>query len=276
MIERGLLEVANDEAASVLSASLRHPVRRAHPETGAHGEAKVSAGAVGIAQLEDGRVQVLTEVDDCVLEVASAACGLAHASSPVLVRALSIAHTGVSHVLTATVLTHFQVGVAVELGDVRCGDSALSVESVNVLAHDKLEVVLLSELNEGHVRLGRVSLLNRGPYRLQVSSGLSSATSSCTLLVLLKLPLVGEALPGAGASLEHCVETGAVIGDTACCRDASTREGHEVLRSEDHLGEDVQFLIQLLRRIEILLLLFLSLVCCICHFDLDLVDLVFF
>jgi len=54
VIEWCLLEVADDEASSILCASLRHSIRRAHPETGTHYEAKISAGAVGVAQLEDG------------------------------------------------------------------------------------------------------------------------------------------------------------------------------------------------------------------------------
>ena len=268
VIEWGLLEVANDEASSVLCASLRHSIRGAHPETGAHGEAKVSVLAILVSQLEDGRVQVLTEVDDGVLEMAIATWGLAHASSPMLVGALSISYAGVSHVLTATVLTNFQVCVAVEFGEVCCGDSTLSVQAVNVLAHDELEVVFLSELDEGHVCLGWVGLLNRGPYGLRVCSFLCSSSScSCLLLLFLELPLVREALPGAWASLQDCVETGTVIGDSTCCRDASSCEGHKVLGSEDHLGKDVQLLVKFFRRVEVLLFLLFSLVCCICHFD---------
>ena len=112
VIEWRLLEVANDEASSVLSASFRHSIRRAHPETGTHNEAKVSAGAVGFSQLEDGRVQVLAEVDNRILKMSITTWGLAHASSPVLVSALSIAHSGVSHVLTSALFTNFQVCVS--------------------------------------------------------------------------------------------------------------------------------------------------------------------
>ena len=56
VIEWRLLEIANDEASSALSAGLRHSICRAHSETGTHDEAKVSAGAVLVAQLKDGVV----------------------------------------------------------------------------------------------------------------------------------------------------------------------------------------------------------------------------
>ena len=271
VIEWCLLEVANDEASTVLCTSLRHSIRRAHPETGTHDEAKVSAGAVGVAQLKDGWVQVLVEVDDSVLKMSIATWVLAHASSPVLVSTLSIANSGISHVLTATFLTNFQVCVSMKFSDVLCGDSTLPVQSVNVLAHDELEVVFLSELDEGHVRLRWVGLLNRCSYNL-VSCGFlgstcSCSSSSCFLLLFFKLSLVREALPGAWASLQDCVETGAVIGDTTCCADSGTCECHKVRGSQDHLGEEGHLLIQYFRSIEILLLLFLCLVCCICHFD---------
>ena len=247
VIEWRLLEVANDEASSVRSAGLRHSICRAHSETGTHDEAKVSAGAVLVAQLKDGVVEVLIEVDDCILKMSIATWVLTHASSPVLVSTLSIANSGVSHVLTATFLTNLQVCVSVKFGDVLCGDSTLSVQAVNVLAHDVLEVVFLSELDEGHVRLGWVGLLNRCPYNLIVcgflGSTCSNSCSSCFLLFFLKLSLVREALPGAWASLKDCVETGTVIGDSTCCADSGTCECHKVLGSQDHLGEEVHLLI---------------------------------
>ena len=246
MIEWCLLEVADDEASSILCASLRHSICRANPETGTHNEAKVSAGAVGVAQLEDGWVQVLVEVDDGILEMSIAAWALAHASSPVLVSTLSVANSGVSHVFAATFLTNFQVCVSVKFSDVLGGDSTLSVQAVNVLANDELEVVFLSELDEGHVRLGWVGLLNRCPYNLLVSGLLDStcSSSSCFLLLLfLKLSLVREALPGTWASLKDCVETGTVIGDSTSCADSGTCECHKVRGSQDHLGEEVHLLI---------------------------------
>ena len=143
VIEWGLLEVANDELASILSASLRHRIRRTHPETGAHGEAQVSVGAVGPPRLENVPIQGLTEVDNGVLEVTIATCALALTSSSVIVGTLSRTSTLVSHVLTSTILTNFQVCVAVEFGDVCSRDSTLPVQAVNVLAYDELEVVLL-------------------------------------------------------------------------------------------------------------------------------------
>ena len=88
------------------------------------------------------------------------------------------------------------------------------MQTVNVLAYDELEVVLLSELDEGHVRLGWVGLLNRGPYGLRVCGFLCSSSSICFPLLFLKLPLVCQALPSAWASLQDCVKAGTVIGDT--------------------------------------------------------------
>ena len=143
VIEWGLLEVANDEAASVLCASARHSIRRAHPEAGTHGEAQVSVGAVGPPFLENVPIQGLTEVDNGVLKVTIATCALALTSSSVIVGTLGGTSTLVPHVLTSAILTNFQVCVAVEFGDVCSRDSTLPVQAVNILAYDELEVVLL-------------------------------------------------------------------------------------------------------------------------------------
>ena len=142
VIEWGLLQIANDEAASVLCASLRHRICRTYPETGTHGEAKVSVGAVGVSGREDLTVQGLAEVDDGVLEVTIATRVLALTSSSVIVGPLGSAGTLVSHVLTTTVLTNLQVCVAVEFGEVLSGDSTLPMKAVHVLAYDEFEVVL--------------------------------------------------------------------------------------------------------------------------------------
>jgi len=161
VVERCLLQVANNEATSVLSTSSRHAVGGRYTKAGAHGEAEVCVSAVLLTKLKDSRVEVLAEVDDRVLEVTIAAWSLALASSSVLLGLLGVAHTVVAHELATTILAHLEVCVAVKLGNAGCRDAALAVEAIDILADDELEVLLLHELNERHVSQGWVGLLDR-------------------------------------------------------------------------------------------------------------------
>ena len=226
VIERGLLQVANDEAASVLSAGCGHSVGGRDAEAGAHGEAEVCMSAVLLTKLKDSRVEILAEVDDRVLEVTIAARTLALASCSVLLGLLSVAYTMVAHVLAATLLANLEVRVAVELRNASCGDTALAVKAIDILADDVFQVLLLHELNERHVSEGWVGLLDGGAKGTCV---VRLTTSSASALLLLSVPLlVCRGFPAAWASFENGVEARSVVGDSTGCRDASACERYKV------------------------------------------------
>ena len=65
-----------------------------------------------------------------------------------------VSYTGpeVPHVLTATLLTALQVGVAMELGKLLGVHVAPTVESVNILTDGELHLTDLMQLHHCHVR----------------------------------------------------------------------------------------------------------------------------
>ena len=216
VIERRALQVADDKATSILSALLGERVGWRDSETSAHGEAQVSCRAVLLTKLEDSRVEVLPEVDDGILEESIAASRLALSSRSVLFGLLSVTYTSVSHVLTTALLANFEVCVAVELGEVCGGDAAFPVQTVDILTHDELEMVLLGELNHCHVGLRWVRLLNRSSHRALVSGHLwpgASALSSCSLLGC-KLLLVRSGLPATWSRLKHSIVSATIVWDS--------------------------------------------------------------
>ena len=105
-------------------------------------------------------MQVLAEVDSRILKEAIAAWHAALAASAVQSDISLDAAPHVAHVDALALLAVLQVGVAVELGNLRGWNAALSMKSINVLAHDEFQVVLFHELNECHMSLRWVSLLD--------------------------------------------------------------------------------------------------------------------
>ena len=57
----------------------------------------------------------------------------------------------VTHVLTITLLTDLHIRVSVKLCDVGSWNATLAVQAIHVLTDDVLEVILLRQLNHGHV-----------------------------------------------------------------------------------------------------------------------------
>ena len=265
VVERCLLQVANNETTSVLSTSSRHAVGRRYTKAGAHGKAEVCVSAVLLTKLKDSRVEVLAEVDDRVLEVTIAAWSLALASSSVLLGLLGVAHTVVAHELATTILAHLEVCVAMKLSNAGCRDAALAMETIDILADDVLEVLLLHELNERHVGQGWVGLLD-GSAKGGSVCWLTSTSCTSALLLFSVLLLVGRGLPASRASAKNGVVARSVVGNSTGGRDTSTSESYKVARGDDHLGEKVELLIQHLRAVEVLLLLFFSLESSVCHF----------
>lgn len=127
MVKWCLLQIANDEAATVHRASLWHAVSWRHSQTRAHRKTQISTLAVGLAQLQDGWVEILAEVDDRVLEEAIATWALTLAPCPMLLGLLRSSHAMVTHVLTTALFAHLKVRVAVKLSDVGSRDATLAM-----------------------------------------------------------------------------------------------------------------------------------------------------
>ena len=158
VIQRSLLEVADDEATSIDCASLWESVSGRDTQTRSHGNAEIRVSAALLAEHEDSFVQILAKVDDGVLEMAIASWALALASGAVLFGLLRVADAMVAHVLAATFLADFEVRVAVELRNAGGRNATLAMQTIDVLTSDILQVVPVHQLNQGHVSLRRVSL----------------------------------------------------------------------------------------------------------------------
>ena len=200
--------------------------------------------------------------------MAIAAWALTLATSAVLFGLLSIADAMVTHVLAATFLANFEIRITVQLRNAGGWNATLAMKTIDILTHDMLEMVLLHKFNHGHMRDRWVCFLNCSPNSSFVSRHLSSSCTTCScssLLLFSVLLFVGCSLPAAWARLKNGVISGAVVGNTAGGGDASASEHGHVLGREDHLGEHGDLLVEDGRLIEVLLLLFFSLECSVCH-----------
>ena len=106
-------------------------------------------------------MQVLAEVDGRIFKEAIAARHAALAASAVQSDISLDAASHVSHVNALTLLAVLQIRVSMKLRNLRGWNAAFSMQSIDVLTHDKLQMVLFHELNERHMSLGRVRLLDR-------------------------------------------------------------------------------------------------------------------
>ena len=277
-VKRSLLKVANNKATSIDSASLWEGVSRRDTQTRSHGDAEIRVSAALLTKHEDSIIQLLAKVDDCVLEMAIAAWALAHATRAVLFSLLGVAYTMVTHVLAATFLANFEVRVSVQLRNAGGRNATLTMKTIDVLTDDMLEMVLLHQFNHGHMRNRWVCFLNCSLNSSLVSRHLSSCTTSgCSSLLLFSILLfIGCSLPAAWARLKNGVISRAVVGNTAGGGDASASEHRHVLRREDHLGEHGDLLVEDGRLIEVLLLLFFSLMSSVCHCEMCVFEVVCF
>jgi len=103
-------------------------------------------------------VEVLTEVDNGVLELASASSIITLSSSLVFLASTSNSNCIISKVVATALHALLFISVAVYLSDFVSWDSTLSMEAVGVLRDDVLEEAFVHQLDHGHVSLGWVSL----------------------------------------------------------------------------------------------------------------------
>ena len=90
--------------------------------------------------------------------MAIAVRGLTHSASSVLEDTFCSTDARISHVLASTVLADLEHRVTVELCKIRRRDTTLAMQTIKVLTSDILQMVPIHKLNQGHVRLRRVSL----------------------------------------------------------------------------------------------------------------------
>ena len=236
VVSRRLLEVADDQVASVASGSDRHTVSRRNAEAASHDKAEICRGAVLLSIIENLRVKALIEVDNGVLEVSIASWALAHAASAVIVYPLGLTNTAIAHVLTSTFLADLEIRVSMKLGKVGCGDSRLAMKTIDILAYDVFQVVSVHQLDHSHVSQGWVGLLDGLAKGVLVSGTLGGCSLGCLrLLHLLELLLVRGCLPASGTSLEDGIESGSIVRNSTGGRDTSSSESDHMLCGEDHL-----------------------------------------
>ena len=149
-------------------------------------------------------VQILSKVDNCVLQVAIAALSFTLAACLVLLGLLSSAHFEITREPSTTLHALLKVLVTVDFGYLFRVNTTFEMETVNVLANNTLQDSSVLKFNKGHVRNRWPSLLNC----------LREGDSMCEwqglalpLAIFLKLLLKGGLLPAAGTCLQHCVVT---------------------------------------------------------------------
>merc|ERR1719498_241982 len=164
--------------------------------------------------LEQVLIVVLPKVQNGVTEVASTTGALS--AGLVLLAVVGSPHTVVSQLSQAAVFADFEVGVAVQLGNLALGNSTLQVESINILRYHMLANIPAAQLSDGHVSWSwHGALYGCVEPRLWDGLGLEGA-------ILPRLLDVGQLLPATRSGLQHGVGTASVIGNTSRCGQTSS------------------------------------------------------
>ena len=127
---------------------------------------------------------------------------------------LGCACTIVAHILLGAPTAHFKVCVSVDFGHSIWVDSALAMESVDVLADNSLQDTSIHQLNHSHMCLGGLCLTDGLLEGSCVSCGQGLAGPFHILLILL---LKGCLLPAARSSLENRTIPGTIVWNTSGC-----------------------------------------------------------
>ena len=127
------LEVDDDKIASSFFAGTGHGSSWLNSEAGSHSKHKISFVTMSETHVENVFSEVFVEVDDGVLEVASAYWVVALSTSLVLVNLLGISSSEVSHVLLSALHALFFIGVTMYLRNLVGWNSRLSMEAIGIL-----------------------------------------------------------------------------------------------------------------------------------------------
>ena len=114
---------------------------------------KITDSAIVEAKLLNVLIQLLTKVDDRVLERTITAWGVAVSSSEMVFGSLGITDSVISHMLASTLGANFKVRVSMELRHHLRWNSTLAMKPIDILTDDVLEVLSLHEFDECHVSL---------------------------------------------------------------------------------------------------------------------------
>ena len=147
LVDLSLLKVDHYELSSIHEASKWHHARWIDSHTRAHRDDQVRPRMQLKTLFENASDKVLTEVDNSVLQFTAAPWSVTNAAGFVLLSILGAADSVVSHVLSVTLDTEFEVCVPVELSHDLWVDSTLAVETVDVLTDDALEDAAILQLN---------------------------------------------------------------------------------------------------------------------------------
>ena len=215
------MEVNNDQLAAFFPRGLCHCASRCDAEARTETEHQVSLATIAKASIKILLPQVLTKVDDGVLQWTAAAWVIALPSGLVRVDFLRIASAEVTHVVFATLGANLEVPVAVDLGDSLLRDTGLAVQAVGVLRDDVLKQATVHQLNKRHVRLCRKSLCHTDTFlRLRNIDRLTSFP--CCL---------GHRafFPRASTCRKARIDAGTVVSNTRRGADTCTGERTEML-----------------------------------------------
>ena len=134
------------------------------------------------------------------------------------------------------------------------------MEAVNILRDNILTDVSLAKFRDDHVPWRGHGFLNRCVESI-LWNRLSLERS-----VLPRLLDVRHFLPASWASFEYGVGTASVVWDTGGGRETSTSEELQVFTILNKLSQCINFLLEHIWSIEVLLLFILGLVSCVGHF----------
>jgi len=205
-------------------------------------------------------VEVLTEVDNGVLELASASSIITLSSSLVFLASTSNSNCIISKVVATALHALLFISVAVYLSDFVSWDSTLSMEAVGVLRDDVLEEAFVHQLDHGHVSLGWVSLSH---VSLNCSHVFWRGFTSLLSLVVLCFNF-----PLARADWVHSIVRRSEISNSSSGRKTCSSEGDKVLGGENHLSQVLDLFVENFRRVEVLSLVIGVLYCSV-HFVFD-------
>ena len=247
-IEWGLHQVDNDQVTSSLGSLSSHIGSWVDSHTRSNTNHKVSFDTMSVSGVKDVLVKVLTEIDDGILEVASASWIIALSSGLVLLDSTSNSNSKISEEVATTLHAHLLISVAVHLADFISWDATLSMEAISVLRDDMLEVALVHKLDHRHVSFGWVSLCHVSLH--------GSLILWCSLTCLLSLVSLCSNFPLSGTDWVDSIIGRSEVSNSSSGRKTSSCESNKVLRCEDHLSQHLDFLVELLWRVEVLSLVF--------------------
>ena len=133
IIHLSFLKIDYDKLSTSPRHSLGNHVDWSYTQTGAKTKHEVSFEAGVPCSLDNIWIQLLSKIDNAVIQLPIAFFVIAHATCLVVLGFLCISHPEVAHVILFTRLTHFQVRVAVDFVYFISWNATLTMQAIDVL-----------------------------------------------------------------------------------------------------------------------------------------------